>query len=493
MGMGDQISPLLVPSPRLDLFVMRPAKDDLLISPLSLGSLAAQCMSAHHAPIWSCGGANLKSRLPNAGRHSKLGDDWMNSPTNTMNKLIITSLVSLAGIISSSAEWYDQLQPGVNRLQIHEVAGQPTTATADSERYNLPQGYLVLKFNREILEDCQRYGPTFPDSLEYLYATFDGTELSAAQAETRRKYLSARNFAVLPQFDGPWIRASGQQGRCYPVDDSFIIIEEIIYLMGGQGFFADKAALVVLRDKCGVETVLYRAFDHWASLRPPRLTLEEASARTTRLRDAGLAAIGKPVGSILGHCDSVMGSGVSYRLYYLTNGLAIADAYGDDDDTANLARLSIAQPGKKVLEFANWIEEERQATRAEDQLAKLIFDGNFPAVSAPRDGGSTELRFVGKLRWEFKDQNSHGALNAESSEVVIDATDTTEYQLLYADSELPLKMSPKEIAPILQEIEGKRISAAYALEPQIRLEEKGRIRMTARRLVFHTTMARPVK
>ena len=71
--------------------------------------------------------------------------------------------------------------------------------------------------------------------------------------------------------------------------------------------------------------------------------------------------------------------------------------------------------------------------------------------------------------------------------------DTTEYQLLYADSELPLKMSPKEIAPIIQAIEGKRISAAYALEPQIRLEEKGRIRMTARRLVFHTTIARPVK
>ena len=104
-------------------------------------------------------------------------------------------------------------------------------------------------------------------------------------------------------------------GNCYKVDSSFIVIQPLIALMGGSGFYSDKAAKVTLIDSKGQAKVLYRAIDNWHELKPPRLDWKQVETRTNNLRSLGTDAIGKPIDEVFGTEDSRMGSGMDYRIF----------------------------------------------------------------------------------------------------------------------------------------------------------------------------------
>jgi len=82
---------------------------------------------------------------------------------------------------------------------------------------------------------------------------------------------------------------------------------------------------------------------------------------------------------------------------------------------------------------------------------------------------------------------------AESSQVTVEPGDGTAYKLLYADSDVPLVMEPNEITPILQEIMQNRITAAYAIGSTVQIREHGRITLSAKEFVFHTSLIREQK
>jgi len=127
--------------------------------------------------------------------------------------------------------------------------------------------------------------------------------------------------------------------------------------------------------------------------------------------------------------------------------------------------------------------------RSEDEAPTLQFDGRFPSAWSDRKDGTTALLFIGKMTWEYRDPHGRGSLTAESNQVTVEAGSDTEYLLFYSDSKEPLRMSPKDITPILQDIMMNNITRAYAVDPVVRPQERGRLTVSARRFVFHTSSA----
>ena len=188
-----------------------------------------------------------------------------------------------------------------------------------------------------------------------VYSTEGG--LTKADREQRSAYMKKADFAILPQFsrDGS-ARTDKYRGICYEVDGGFVVVEPIIDLMGGIGYFADKAARVSFVDKNGIEKVLYRAADHWKSLKPPGLTWREVQSRQARLAAAGGRAVGMDLAEVLGESDSTMGSGVDYQLYYMDNALAIAMVDDNQRGEVKLIRaINFWRPGARHLTFEDWL------------------------------------------------------------------------------------------------------------------------------------------
>ena len=114
--------------------------------------------------------------------------------------------------------------------------------------------------------------------------------------------------------------------------------------MGQTGFFMDKPALVTLVAKDGTKTVLYRAADHWADLRPPNVSKAEVERRTALLRGLGDKPLDKKIFDLLGPEDSAMGSGIVRHIYYIADGLLVCP-FG-----------TIVRPGIDEISFAKWLD-----------------------------------------------------------------------------------------------------------------------------------------
>jgi hypothetical protein len=196
-------------------------------------------------------------------------------------------------------------------------------------------------------------------------AVFYGTYSSpaAVNRETRRAFLKAGNYAIVPRFTGPAIRTLKYRGYCYEVDGQHLVIEPIIE--PGTGHLANKAARVLLVNADGTEKTLYRAMDHWNELRPPNVSRSAAKRREEELKRLGTKVVGLRVGDVLGPADSQMGSGIDYRVYYLPRGLAIVhvgsragppDFVAGRPDFIHGIRFSMPGSDRSDLRFEDWLQ-----------------------------------------------------------------------------------------------------------------------------------------
>jgi len=189
--------------------------------------------------------------------------------TLLLSLLLKISLMSL----SHAGYWYESLRPGATRSEILKVAGNPTSSTTGVDTYQQPQGRIECNYRRGVLLSAVYYDTPDGAVSWTLYAT-EG-DLRDADLEQRRTYVRKANFAVLPKLSGRTVYTHKYRGKCYELDGEFIVIEPIITLMGGSGYFADKAARVLLATPDGKEQVLYRAGEHWKALKPTGLADEE--------------------------------------------------------------------------------------------------------------------------------------------------------------------------------------------------------------------------
>lgn len=251
----------------------------------------------------------------------------------------------------NEAKWFQTLRPGITRDEVHELAGPPTSQEGDCDLYEMPIGRLKLEYLGSLLIDCRHLDPgQGAECISYYYAW--GGELLPEHIKARKEYLKRREFAEQCGFEGPVVRTWKSRGLCYQVEEGYIEIEPILNPMGQTGFFMDKPALVTLVAMDGSKTVLYRAADHWADLRPPNVSMAEVERRTALLRGLGDKPLDNSMVALLGPEDSAMGSGVVRHIYYITDGLLVWP-FG-----------AIVRPGIDEVTFAEWQD------RGNDQSVK---------------------------------------------------------------------------------------------------------------------------
>jgi hypothetical protein len=266
---------------------------------------------------------------------------------------LITSVLSFLVLgfgfsLEGSEAWYQTLVPGVTRDDVHKMAGLPNASVGDQDRYKMTQGYIIVQYQDETVVDCKYFQPPGGAIDESLYFTFGGV-LTEQQSMRRRAYLTGHDFTIVPVFEGSAIRTSGESGICYPIDGRYVIVEPIVSLMGGIGFFTEKAAKVTVFERTtGKRTILYRAIDHWESLRPPQLVKVDSDTRLIKLRALGQDLSFKSIARALGPADSEMGSGIDYDLYYLPVGLLI---------TTDGAEAILDRPGESWVTLHAWLSK----------------------------------------------------------------------------------------------------------------------------------------
>jgi len=254
--------------------------------------------------------------------------------------------------------WYRSLRPGVTRKEIRAIAGEPSRALSSSDFFDLEQGCIEVQYRDGSVVHCTHHDPGDGAVSSSLYFSTDG-DLLPADIASRRRYLAGKHFSVLPKFEGPAIHASGYWGTCYQVDDSgsFIVVEPILPHGFGAGFFADKAAKVSCLDPSGKDAVLYRAFDHWETLRPGGLTSEAVEALSSRLRSLGSDASAQEYLSALGFPDSHAGSGRNTDFFYIPDGLLTLPDFGP----TTRPMIWIDRPGRGGCSLEEWIAGPRGA------------------------------------------------------------------------------------------------------------------------------------
>lgn len=261
--------------------------------------------------------------------------------------------------------WYETLRPGVTRSEISKLAGNPVRSEGSVDTYDVGGGRIEFAFEKDVLRTAVGYNLPGDGVSWTLYKTRGASNNS--DLKQRRAYLKAGNFSVMPDFPGrsvytlkyPAINERNDSGACYEVDGGFIVAEPIICLLGGVGFFADKTARVLWVGPDGTEKVLYRAADHWEALRPPGLSEIDVKNRKMKLKTAGDHLLQMKVADVLGQCDSYMGSGINYQLYYFEDGLGIANA---SYPNGTLASMRIVKPGLTNLTLMEWLNDAKPNT-----------------------------------------------------------------------------------------------------------------------------------
>jgi|GEM_PF-4178570 len=263
-----------------------------------------------------------------------------------MKKAIFIVLLTL-GTYAQASEWYETLRPGITRPEVLNMAGPPSGSSGNIDRYTRAQGYLELRYQTNILQTCTYYNTPDGAVAWGIYETF-GDGLDQHQVKQRRNYLSARNFQWLPPFHGQSIYTHKYKGTCYQVDGAFIVIEPIITLGGGSGWFTNLTARVLLVKPDGSEECLYRAIDNWQNLKPPQLKERRLEERMKTLISMTNGIAGERILTALGEPDSHMGSGMDYRLFYLRNSLASVCA------SCSQPFIKFRRPGQDTVTFDQW-------------------------------------------------------------------------------------------------------------------------------------------
>ncbi|QDT21032.1 hypothetical protein HG66A1_28250 [Gimesia chilikensis] len=300
---------------------------------------------------------------------------------------LVCTFLNSSIVVSQEIEWkwYHKLTPDITRSQLHKLAGKPDSVSETTDIYHLPEGELKLDYQNSTLLNCDLKAPN--GEINNCFYTWGG-KLAPEHLAERKKYLTTRSFTVLPQFAGPAFDSAGFEGKCYQVDDGYLVVEPVLYLIGRSGHYKDKAAQVVHVHNDGTQEVLYRAFDHWQKLKPPELSDALIQQRMRKLHTLGGGAIGKPLHSVLGPPDASMGSGRCIRVYYLSNALvfieiatpAAAEMRNKNERgfidkylrqtlegaTANqyvekIGNIGFLRPGKEDISMIQWLRETQPA------------------------------------------------------------------------------------------------------------------------------------
>jgi hypothetical protein len=266
---------------------------------------------------------------------------------------------TLCCTLSSPGEnWYESLRPGVTRGEIVKIAGRPTSSAGATDTYKQGHGNIVCKYQDDVLRSLVHYNTPDGAVADTTYSA-EG-ELTESDIAARATYLANQDFAVVPTLSGRRVYTRKYAGTCYEVDGNFIVIEPIIRLMAGQGYFADKAARVLRVDRQGIETVLYVAAEHWDQLRPPGVSEEQVRSRSAKLTEAQQSVKGRELAEVFGKSDSSMGSGIDHRLYYLDNALAVVTC-SHSNNSVLVANVVIVKPGVTNLTLKRWLASPRSA------------------------------------------------------------------------------------------------------------------------------------
>ena len=237
-----------------------------------------------------------------------------------MRSIFIAMAALFAAQVVQGNALFERLRPGITRAELRAQTPVPLEERGGKDVYVNKLGNVEFVFRNEVLFSATSYNSNGSAS-EYLYSTFEG--VGRTDPESRRAYLRKASYRVLPTFGGESVRTGLYDGLCYEVDGQYIVIEPITPLAGASGFFADKAARVLLVQSDGSERLLYRACDHWQELRPPSLSVAESQHRVSELVWAASGPSGKSIPESLGPSDSIMGSGRCIDLYYLPEELLV--------------------------------------------------------------------------------------------------------------------------------------------------------------------------
>jgi hypothetical protein len=276
-----------------------------------------------------------------------------------MKQVLFAGWILRWALSALGADWYESLRPGVTRTEVLKITGVPTSSDADLDTYKQAQGRIECNYHEGVLQSLVYYDTPSGASEATEYRT-EG-QLNAADLAARKAYLARKSFAVLPTLPGRTVYTAKYSGTCYELDGEFIVIEPIIFLLGGQGYFADKVARVLLVDRVGRENVLYLAADNWSQLRPPGVSEKQVQTRRAKLAEAREAVAGRGLAGLLGECDSHMGSGIDYRLYYLDNALAVVRC-NFSNRTEIVAGVYIEKPGWTNLTLGEWLDSSQSAS-----------------------------------------------------------------------------------------------------------------------------------
>lgn len=249
------------------------------------------------------------------------------------------------------------LLPGATRAGVLARLGRPERQDASHLGYATDDGWVTLAFDRDGIREAVRTRNRGPET-DWLYS-----RMGAVPGRVERARLQALvdggKVASLRHWGRTGVRTHSRQGLLFQLPIGLALVEEMCGLPCAYTPYADAVSRVTILRLGVPDCVVYRAWDNWASLRPPKLTDAALAARIAGFRTAGSPRIPVSVTDALGPADTEMGSGMGYRLYWITDGLLTVGGAGA------CVNIALVQPGAaEVVSYAAWLGGRRPGHEA---------------------------------------------------------------------------------------------------------------------------------
>ncbi|MFC1707958.1 hypothetical protein ACFL59_14275 [Planctomycetota bacterium] len=258
------------------------------------------------------------------------------------------------GDLAARRTFFYGLTPGMDRVGVRKAVGEPDSIEDGKLIYRLDQGAVTLTFTGEKLQSCDHRNAGDRGLYDHrIYYSSEGPGPSAEERGRREALLKEAAFRDQRR----WGRRSTTTSL-HPRGQAYLLHEGYVVLEGIGAYWSDSNALMHLIARAtvvarGKSEVRWRLFDHWKEVRPEDLTDIEIARREQVLRDHGMAILGKPIQETLGDPDARMGSGVDYRLYYVTSGL-VRVMMGESN---TIREIWLKQPGAEIqVGLEEWLK-----------------------------------------------------------------------------------------------------------------------------------------
>ena len=258
--------------------------------------------------------------------------------------------------LAARHEFFYHLKPETTLAMVLAAVGRPDSRRGNRLAYRMRHGTVVLTFDVHGIVSANHLNPG--DGTEvFLYRRW-GRWPGAADLDRRERLLSERKFTALDkewgdESHGAFIVTYCIKGHTFIIRGGYVTIEPLCMLAGAKGSLANRIAKVTVC-RSGTPKVIYRAWDEWQSLRPPRLTEVALDQRISTLRKLGHAMERSAAIKSLGEPDAEMGSGFLYFLYWMPDGLVtIRDSARGP---LGACEVTLEQPGaEKQVRFEDWL------------------------------------------------------------------------------------------------------------------------------------------